>query len=125
MTVTLLSSTAGGSLFVLIEFRLVLATAKKEELANFVVGLGSDLEVPIKKEDISVVHHVGKSTQSGRPVICKFIYRNTKDKLMKKKKTLKDIPKYNGKIFLNHGLTKLRARSTGSIHKESPQCQTC
>ena len=42
---------------------------------DFITEVGNKMEVPLKREDISVAHCVGKSSHGSRPVLVKFISR--------------------------------------------------
>jgi hypothetical protein len=65
----------------------------------------------LQANDISVVHRVGKSREGSKQVLCKFVSRNTREKLMKNRKKLKDKSVFGGaKVFLNDDLTRLRAK---------------
>ncbi len=82
----------------------------EDALADFIINIGDQMEAPVKRDDISVVHRAGKSTHNSRPVLVKFVSRNTRDKLMKNRQKLKDISVKGRKIYFNDDLTPLRAK---------------
>ena len=83
----------------------------KENLIEEVKKIAGALEVPIKSEDISVIHRAGKpGPGKSHPVLCKFVSRRTRDNLMKKHKMLKDKPEFKDKVYMNEVLTPLRAK---------------
>lgn len=89
------------------------AGEREEDLVKEVVGIAKSIGVEIKDEDISVTHRADRPAQNGtspRPVLCKFISRRVKDKLVKNRAKLKDIPEAKGKIYINEDLTTLRAK---------------
>ena len=62
----------------------------KVDIIQEITEFGKKMDVDIKAEDISAAHRIGRSGQSGpRYVICKFISRQTKDKVMKNRRKLK------------------------------------
>ena len=83
----------------------------EDNLIEEVKKIAGALEVPIKSEDISVIHRAGKpGPGKSRPVLCKFVSRRTRDNLMKKRKMLKDKPEFKDKVYMNEDLTPLRAK---------------
>ena len=89
---------------------------EEEKLTEYVIELGNSLGVKIEDRDISVTHRVGKPSPGvSRPVLCKFVSRKTRDVLMRNKKKLKNNAKYEGKVYINDDLTKLRAKLVGYV----------
>ena len=85
----------------------------EDDLTKEVIKIADALDVVVKEEDISVTHRVGKLVPGNvrpRTVLCKFVSRRPKDRLMKRRKMLKDIPQFKGKVFINEDLTSLRAQ---------------
>ena len=80
----------------------------EDDIVDFITEVGNKIDVPLKRDDISVAHHVGKSQHGSRPVLAKFISRNTRDKLVKNRKKLKDLTEHT--IYINDDLTPLRAK---------------
>ncbi|KAL8598769.1 hypothetical protein ACOMHN_033332 [Nucella lapillus] len=67
----------------------------------------------ITSDHISIAHRVGPYRQSqNRPIIVKFISRNTKVLVMKNKRNLK-----GQKIYINEDLTKLNAQRLAELKK--------
>ncbi|KAH3787546.1 hypothetical protein DPMN_165672 [Dreissena polymorpha] len=67
--------------------------------------LTKKLGMPIATTDIDVAHRLGKFAKNkSRPVIVKFLRRQTKIEIMKKAKMLK-----GSRLFINEDLTKLNA----------------
>ena len=83
---------------------------KEEDIIEAVVQIAKDIDVIIQPNDISVAHRVGKANASGRSVLCRFVSRQVRDKVMKSRKKLKDLPNHKGKTYLNDDLTTMRAR---------------
>ncbi len=61
-----------------------------ENTNDLVIDLGQEIGVEIKPEDISVAHRLPpKCGKDGnKPIIVKFVQKDTKDKLMKNKRNL-------------------------------------
>ena len=79
--------------------------------------LSSKLGIRVEKNDIDVAHRLGKFTQDKtRPVIVKFVRRQTKSDVMRNAKLLKDTG-----IFLNEDLTKLNAEVLASARLKAPE----
>ena len=84
-----------------------------QQVVDVVKGTG----VEICKSDISVCHRLPQRGQSGKPIIVKFVRRETKLALMKKKSGLRH---QSGRpIYINDEITQLRARLLKSL-KEIP-----
>ena len=76
-----------------------------ENTDDGVIGIAHDMGVDISRNDISVSHRLPKSrTMSERPIIVKFVRRNTKTALMTNKKTLRTIDRYRH-TYVNDDLT--------------------
>ena len=77
-----------------------------ENTDDVVIGIAHDMGVDISSNDISVSHRLPKSrTMSERPIIVKFIRRNTKTARMINKKTLRTIDRYRttlGGLWSSH-----------------------
>ena len=85
-----------------------------------VVDVVKGTNVEICESDISVCHRVPAGGQSGKPSIVKFVRRETKLALMKKKSCLRN---QSGRpIFINDDITQLRARLLVSL-KEKPDAK--
>ena len=78
----------------------------------------SNVYVDISRNDISVSHRLPKSrTMSERPIIVKFVRRNTKTALMANKKTLRSIDRYRH-TYVNDDLTPLRSRMLRTLKND-------
>ena len=88
-----------------------------EDVYQQVVDVGKGTGAEICKSDISVCHRLPARGQSGKPNIAKFVRRETKLALMKKKS---DLRHQSGRpIYINDDITQLRARLLKSL-KEKP-----
>ena len=58
----------------------------EDHLIEEIISIADDIGVKVKKEDISVTHRVDKPGERPRPVLAKFISRNTCDSIMKSRK---------------------------------------
>ena len=91
-------------------------TVEHEEALNTeIVQIAEEINVDIKPGDISVAHRVCKRGDRLRPVLVKFVSRQTRDSLMKGRKKLKDLEKHKGKTYINEDLIRLRARLFGFV----------
>ncbi|KAH3837792.1 hypothetical protein DPMN_111193 [Dreissena polymorpha] len=79
--------------------------------------LSTKLGLKVAKEDIDVAHRLGKfNRDKARPVIVKFVRRQTKSDVMRNAKLLK------GSVsFLNEDLTKLSAEVLASVRLKDPE----
>ena len=84
-----------------------------QQVVDVVKGIG----VEICKSDISVCHRLPARGQSIKPIIVKFVRRETKLALMKRKSGLRH---QSGRpIYINDDISQLRARLLKSL-KEKP-----
>ena len=81
-------------------------TVAEEDPVEVVSKLGHDLGVIIRKEDISTAHRVRSRGKRGDPILVRFVRREKKQELMRKKKVLREQKK---EIFLEEDLTRMRA----------------
>ena len=88
-----------------------------EDVYQQVVDVVKRTGVKICKSDISECHRLPARGQSGKPIIVKFVLRETKLALMKKKIGLRHQSARH--IFMNDDITQLRARLLKSL-KEKP-----
>ena len=64
---------------------------KEGECTNtIIVKLAHDMGVVIEEQELSVSHRLGRKTGKPRPIIAKFVRRDTKTKMMRAKKELRD-----------------------------------
>ena len=88
-----------------------------EDVYQQVVDVVKATGVEICMSDISVCHRLPARGQSGKPIIVKFVPRETKLALMKKKSGLRH---HSGRPFcINDHIAQLRARLLKSL-KEKP-----
>ena len=79
-----------------------------------VIAIASDMDVRIDEHDICVSHRLQKSrSMQERPIIVRFVRRDTKIEIMRKKKTLRTIDSHRN-TFINDDLTPLRSKSGNS-----------
>ena len=89
-----------------------------ENTDDVVIGIAHDMGVDISRNDIGVSHRLPKShTMSERPIIVKFVRRNTKTALMTNKKTLRTIDRYRH-TYVNDDLTPLRSRMLRTLKND-------
>lgn len=102
-----------------------------EALQQKIVKVAADAGVEMSTSDISVCHRLGNKApdqlQQGRspkprPIVCKFVSRASKIKLMAAKKNLKDKSEYK-RVFINDNLTAMRAKMLAVV-KESPNVES-
>ena len=88
-----------------------------EDVYQQVVDVVKGTGVELCKSDISVCHRLSARGQSGKPIIAKFVRRETKLALMKKKSGLRH---QSGRpIYINDDITQLRVSLVKSL-KEKP-----
>ncbi len=81
-----------------------------ENTNDVVIDLASDMGVHIDEHDICVSHRLQKArSMQDRPIIVRFVRRDTKIDIMGKKKTLRTIDRYRN-TFVNGHLTPYVAR---------------
>ena len=81
-----------------------------ENTNDVVIALASDMGVHIDEHDICISHRLQKSrSMQERPTIVRFVRRDTKIDMMRKKKTLRTIDRYRN-TFVNDDLTPLRSK---------------
>ena len=81
-----------------------------ENTNDVVIALASDMGVHIDEHDICISHRLQKSrSMQERPIIVRFVRRDTKIDMMRKKKTLRTIDQYRN-TFVNDDLTPLRSK---------------
>ena len=88
-----------------------------EDVYQQVVDVVKGTGVETCKNDISVCHRLPARGQSGKPIIVKFVRRETKLALLKKKSGLRY--QSGGPYYINDDITELRARLLSSL-KEKP-----
>ena len=84
--------------------------APNEDVYQAVIDVAENAGCQVSRADISICHRVPSRNVKpgqGRPIIAKFVRRQTKIGLMTNKKKLKDS---ENKIYINDDLTLLRAR---------------
>ena len=87
-----------------------------EDVYQQVVDVVKGTGVEICKSDISVCHRLPARGQSGKPIILKFVRRETKPALMRKKSGLRH---QSGRpIYINDDITQLRARLLKSLKEK-------
>ena len=85
-----------------------------EDTDDLVRELAADIGVTLKPEDISVSHRLPGRPGSTRPIIVKFVRRNTKTTMMKNKRKLRDANRKG--VYINDDLTSGVARgATGAM----------
>jgi len=91
----------------------------EEDLADEICKIATAIDVPLKKEDISVTHRTGKKGVTPRDVLCRFVSRASVTKLLSARKHLKDKDGFKS-TYINEDLTTLRSRML-KLLKSNPQ----
>ena len=86
-----------------------------EDTSDLIVQLANDIGVKITRNDVSVSHRLGRKQAKPRPIIAKFVRREIKDEIMKKKKNLarktkEETDRGELNIYVNDDLTNLRMK---------------
>ena len=79
-----------------------------EDTDDLLRELAADIDMTLKPEDIRVSHRLPGRSGSTRPIIVKFVRRNTKTAMMKSKRKLHDANRKG--VYINDDLTPLRAK---------------
>ena len=87
--------------------------AKDENPYDVVVHVAKLVRVNIKKTDISVCHRL-PSRRGKKPLIVKFVRRETKFEIMRNKKKLKE---GEHQIYINDDLTPLRSKISAKLRE--------
>ena len=91
--------------------------APNEDVYQAVIDVAEKAGCQVSRPDISICHRVPSRNVKpgqGRPIISKFVRRQTKIGLMTNKKKLKDS---ENKIYINDDLTLLRARLAKALRQ--------
>ena len=89
-----------------------------DECTNtIIVKLANDMGVEIPEQELSVSHRLGRKTGKPRPIIAKFVRRDTKTKMMRSKKELRGMSGYRN-VFLNDELTTLRSKLVYELKRD-------
>ena len=78
------------------------------------VSLANKFRIDLKESDISVCHRLPTHKDGPRPIIAKFVRRETKLSIMARKKMLRD---QQNNIFLNDDLTPLRGKLAFALRR--------
>ena len=90
----------------------------EESTNSIMVKLASDMGVPITEQDISVSHRMGRNTTGKpRPIIAKFVRRDTKTRMMRAKKELRGLSGCRN-VYINDDLTSLRSRLVYELNRD-------
>ena len=81
------------------------------------IKLAADIGVSLAEMDISVSHRLPGRPGSARPIIVKFVRRDTKTSMMKHKRRLRDLDRRG--VFLNDDLTPFRAKLARALRNDS------
>ena len=89
-----------------------------ENTNDVVIALASDMGVHIDEHDICISHRLQTSrSMQERPIIVRFVRRDTKIDMMRKKKTLRTIDRYRN-TFVNDDLTPLRSKMLRALKQD-------
>ena len=94
-----------------------------ENTNQIMIAIACSLGVHITEADISVSHRSGKrGGRDPRPILCKFIRRDVKNRIMENKKLARHIrtdPYGNPvRIFVDEDLTRMRASVVKKLRQE-------
>ena len=95
-----------------------IAETAGEDTDDVVRELAADIGVTLKPEDISVSHRLPGRPGSTRPIIVKFVHRNSKTAMMKSKRKLRDANRKG--VYINDDLTPLRAKMARILRHDPP-----
>ena len=88
-----------------------------EDTNEVVLKVAHAMGVDLKPEDISVSHRLGKNSSNwDRPVIVRFVRRDTKKLVMSRKKALKEKANFK-EVYINEDLTRTRYRICKELHR--------
>ena len=80
--------------------------------------VAGDMGVDITERDISVSHCIGKIMGTNpRPIIAKFVRRDTKTAIMRNKRNLKGLDGYKS-VFVNYDLTTMRSKLVYELKRD-------
>ena len=86
-----------------------------EDTDVLVRELGAAIGMTLTPEDIIVSHRLPGRPGSTRPIIVKFVMRNTKTAMMKTKRKLRDWNKKG--VYINEDMTPRRAKMARILHE--------
>ena len=86
-----------------------IAEEEGENLREKVKEIGMKVGVEIRDQDINVVHRSGQRGARPRIVLVRFVSRDVKHELLKKRKNFKDIEALKN-VYIGDDLTPLRAK---------------
>ena len=94
-----------------------------ENTSQIMVGIACELGVCITEADISVSHRSGRrGGRDPRPILCKFVRRDVKNKILANKKFARNIkfdPYGNPvRIFVDEDLTRMRANVAKKLRQD-------
>lgn len=92
---------------------------QEEDLQQTVIDIAGEVGVQIDKSDINVCHRLGhkptgQDQRKPRGIICRFLTREPKVNILKKKYRLKN-SKENKNVFITEDLTVLRSRLVRAV----------
>ena len=94
------------------------ATDENENTNSVIVKVAKDMGVDISEHDLSVNHRLGrKAGTKPRPIIAKFVRRDTKTAIMRRKKNMRGQSGYIS-VFVNDDLTTLRSKLVYELKRD-------
>ena len=95
-----------------------IAEIADEKTNDIIVKVAGDMGVDITERDISVSHRIGKKMGTKpRPIIAKFVRRDTKTAIMRNKRNLKGLDGYMS-VFVNDDLTTMRSKLVYELKRD-------
>ena len=86
---------------------------------SVIVKVAKDMGVDISEHDLSVNHRLGrKAGTKPRPIIPKFVHRDTKTAIMRCKKNTRGLSGYRS-VFVNDDLTTLRSKLVYELKRDT------
>lgn len=92
------------------------AETEGEKVEEVIKKIAEAAGVEMETKDISACHRLGRRGQRPRNIICRFVSRQTKSELMKKRKELKGKEGFQG-VFINDDLTQMRQKLFGIVRQ--------
>ena len=93
-------------------------SSAEENTNDIVVKVASNMGVNISDEDISISHRLPSSrSDRPKPIIVKFVRRNVKTELMKKKKVLREKEETKD-IYIEEDLTPMRSKIVRELRND-------
>ena len=85
---------------------------------DIIEKVAGDMGVDITESDVSVSHRIDMKTGTKpRPIIAKFVRRDTKTAIMRSKRNLKGLDGYKS-VFVNDDLTTIQSKLVYELRRD-------